>query len=58
MSRNIRVDLPVSAISPVAGEAGLDLRGTPRATLGVAYSGQYASSIQENSVKGRFAWKF
>ncbi len=38
--------------------AGADLRVTPQATLGLAYFGQLANSVQDHSVKGNFTWKF
>ncbi len=39
-------------------EAGLDLNLSPTATLGVSYSGQLASDLIDNAVKGRFTWLF
>ena len=39
-------------------EAGLDLNLSPTATLGVSYSGQLASDLVDNAVKGRFTWLF
>jgi outer membrane autotransporter protein len=39
-------------------EAGLDLSLSPTATVGVSYSGQFASELQDNAVKGRFTWLF
>ncbi len=39
-------------------EAGLDLNLSPTATLGVSYSGQLASEVEDNAVKGRFTWLF
>jgi outer membrane autotransporter protein len=39
-------------------EAGLDLNLNPTATLGVSYSGQFASDVEDNAVKGRFTWLF
>jgi outer membrane autotransporter protein len=39
-------------------EAGLDLNLSPTATLGVSYSGQIASDLIDNAVKGRFTWLF
>jgi outer membrane autotransporter protein len=39
-------------------EAGLDLALSPTATLGVSYTGQFASDISDNGVKGRFTWLF
>ena len=39
-------------------EAGLDLNLSPTATLGVSYSGQFASDLTDNAVKGRFTWIF
>ena len=31
---------------------------SPTATLGVSYSGQFASDLTDNAVKGRFTWVF
>jgi outer membrane autotransporter protein len=39
-------------------EAGLDLAITPRATIGVSYTGQIASNVQDHAARGKFAWKF
>ena len=39
-------------------DVGLDLNLSPTATLGVSYSGQLASDVQDNAVKGRFTWLF
>ncbi|HEV7463417.1 MAG TPA: autotransporter domain-containing protein, partial [Methyloceanibacter sp.] len=39
-------------------EAGFDLNLSPAATLGVSYSGQFASDLTDNAVKGRFTWLF
>lgn len=39
-------------------EAGLDLALSPNATLGVSYSGQHASEVSDNAVKGRLTWLF
>jgi len=39
-------------------EAGVDLHVTPRATLGLLYSGQLAQSVQDHSVKANLVWKF
>jgi uncharacterized protein with beta-barrel porin domain len=39
-------------------EAGLDLNLSSTATLGVSYSGQFASDLTDNAVKGRFTWIF
>jgi len=39
-------------------EAGLDLNLSPTATLGISYSGQFASEVEDNAVKGRFTWLF
>jgi uncharacterized protein with beta-barrel porin domain len=38
--------------------AGVDLRMTPQATLGIAYLGELAGNAQDHSVKGTFSWKF
>ena len=39
-------------------EGGFDLRLTPRAKLGVAYTGELAPSQQSHAVKGSFTWSF
>ena len=39
-------------------EAGLDFNLAPNATAGVSYSGQFGDGVQDNAVKGRFAWLF
>jgi uncharacterized protein with beta-barrel porin domain len=39
-------------------EAGFDLNLSPTAMLGVSYSGQIASDLTDNAVKGRFTWLF
>jgi outer membrane autotransporter protein len=39
-------------------ESGLDLRVSPHAKLGVSYSGELASRLQDHAVKGTFAWNF
>jgi len=39
-------------------EAGLDFAIAPTATLGVSYSGQFASSVSDQSVRANFNWKF
>ena len=39
-------------------EAGTDFAIAPTATLGVSYSGQFASGITDQSVRGTFNWKF
>ncbi len=39
-------------------DAGLDLRVTPQATLGLFYVGQFADSAQDHSVRGSFTWHF
>jgi len=36
-------------------DAGLDALG-PGMTLGASYSGQIASDLTDNAVKGRFTW--
>jgi len=38
-------------------DAGLDLALGPT-TAGVSYSGQFGDGVQDNAVKGRFAWLF
>ena len=47
-----------SATREDAAEAGFDLNLSPAATLGVSYSGQFASDLTDNAVKGRFTWLF
>jgi outer membrane autotransporter protein len=39
-------------------DAGFDLNLRPAVTLGVSYSGQFANSLQDNAVNGRFTWLF
>ncbi len=39
-------------------EAGLDLAISRNATLGVSYTGQVASKVQDHAAKGKFSWKF
>jgi len=39
-------------------EAGLDFSISATATLGVSYSGQFASDVTDNGVKGRLTWLF
>jgi uncharacterized protein with beta-barrel porin domain len=39
-------------------EAGVDFNLGPNATLGVSYSGQLASDLQDNAVKDRLIWLF
>lgn len=39
-------------------EAGLDFNLAPNATAGVSYSGQFGDGVQDNAIKGRFAWLF
>ena len=39
-------------------EAGLDLAIGRNATLGVSYTGQLASNVQDHAAKGKFSWKF
>ena len=39
-------------------EAGLDFNLSATATLGVSYSGQLASDVTDNAVKGRLTWLF
>ncbi|WP_213775998.1 autotransporter domain-containing protein, partial [Bradyrhizobium sp. dw_78] len=39
-------------------ETGLDLLMTPQATIGISYTGQIASGIQDHSVKGNLLVKF
>lgn len=49
--------------SPIArdalvSEAGLDLAVTGNASLGVSWTGQYASRSRDSTVKGNFVWRF
>jgi outer membrane autotransporter protein len=39
-------------------EAGLDLRLNPHAKVGLSYSGELASKVQDHAVKGNFVWAF
>ena len=39
-------------------DAGLDLALGPNTTAGVSYSGRFGDGVQDNAVKGRFAWLF
>jgi len=39
-------------------DAGLDFALGARTTAGVSYSGQFGDGVQDNAVKGRFAWVF
>jgi hypothetical protein len=39
-------------------DAGLDFALGPGMTLGASYSGQIASDLTDNAVKGRFTWLF
>ena len=39
-------------------EAGANLKLTPRATVGLFYSGQLASTVQDHAVKGKFSWNY
>ena len=39
-------------------EAGLDLAIGRNATIGVSYTGQIASNVQDPAAKGKFSWKF
>jgi outer membrane autotransporter protein len=40
------------------GEAGLDVNFRPDMTLGVAWSGQFGENANENSLKGRFVYRW
>ena len=37
-------------------DAGLDFALGEKMTSGVSYSGQFGEGVQDNAVKGRFAW--
>ena len=39
-------------------DVGLDLNLSPNVTVGLSYSGQFSSDLQDNAVKGRFTWLF
>ena len=39
-------------------DTGLDFALGPNTTAGVSYSGQFGDGVQDNAVKGRFAWLF
>ena len=39
-------------------EAGLDLALNAHATIGVSYTGEIASNVQDHAAKGKFSWKF
>jgi outer membrane autotransporter protein len=39
-------------------DTGLDFALGPRTTAGVSYSAQFGDRVQDNAVKGRFAWLF
>lgn len=51
------VGLPIARDEAVV-EAGLDVRVNARATIGISYLGQLASTGQDHSVRGNFTWKF
>jgi outer membrane autotransporter protein len=51
------VGLPIARDEAVV-EAGLDARVNPRATIGISYLGQLASTGQDHSVRGNFTWRF
>ncbi len=39
-------------------EVGANLHFLPQASVGISYSGQLASSANDQSVKGTFLWQF
>ena len=39
-------------------EAGIDLHLTPQITLGLAYFGDLAGNVQDNTLQGNLMWKF
>jgi outer membrane autotransporter protein len=39
-------------------ELGVDANVTKNLTFGLAYGGQYGGGTRDNSISGRFAWKF
>lgn len=49
--------VPIARDSLLA-EAGLDLAIGRNATIGVSYTGQIASNVQDHAAKGKFTWKF
>ena len=38
--------------------AGADLALSPRATIGIAYTGQFGENVEDHGVKGKFTWRF
>ena len=49
--------------SPIArdalvSEAGLDLAVAANASLGISWTGQFASQSHDNTVRGNFVWRF
>jgi outer membrane autotransporter protein len=51
------VGLPIARDEALV-EAGLDVRVNSRATIGISYLGQLASTGQDHSVRGNFTWRF
>jgi subtilase-type serine protease len=49
--------VPIARDSLLA-EAGLDVALNNHATVGVSYTGQIASNVQDHAAKGRFSWRF
>ncbi|MGO9772559.1 MAG: autotransporter domain-containing protein [Roseiarcus sp.] len=49
--------LPIARDSALL-EGGLDLRLSPRAEVGLSYSGQYGDRVTSDSVKGNLTWLF
>ena len=49
--------VPIARDSLLA-EAGLDLAIGRNATIGVSYTGQIASNVQDHAAKGKFSWRF
>ncbi|HXJ00517.1 MAG TPA: autotransporter domain-containing protein, partial [Micropepsaceae bacterium] len=39
-------------------DAGFDLQLRPNATIGLAYSGQFGTRLNDHGIKGNFAWNF
>ena len=39
-------------------DAGVDFALGERTTAGVSYTGQFGDGVQDNGIKGRFAWLF
>jgi subtilase-type serine protease len=49
--------IPIDRDALVA-EAGLDLRVSANATIGIAYTGQVGSRAEDHAAKGNFTYRF